>query len=109
MGRVADVVNILLFGAACAAFALGIGMLNMPQSPRWLVMAGRDYEARAVLARLRSGDPDTIEHEIDEIKTEVAAKPGTWHDLHQFLGQTPLALALLAVAGLSFLLYALLN
>jgi sugar porter (SP) family MFS transporter len=60
---------------AVPAFALGIGMLRMPQSPRWLVMAGRDYEARATL--------DTIEQEILEIKDEVAAKPGTWADLRQ--------------------------
>ena len=66
---------------AVPALALGIGMLNMPQSPRWLVMAGRDFEARAVLARMRSGDPDTIEQEIVEIKGEVAAKPGAWSDL----------------------------
>ena len=66
---------------AVPALALGIGMLRMPQSPRWLVMAGRDFEARAVLARMRSGDPDTIEQEIVEIKGEVAAKPGAWSDL----------------------------
>ena len=55
----------------------------MPQSPRWLVMAGRDFEARAVLARVRSGDPETIEQEILEIKDEVKAKPGTWADLRR--------------------------
>ena len=68
---------------AVPALALGIGMLQMPQSPRWLVMAGRDFEARAVLARMRSGDPDTIEQEIVEIKGEVGAKPGTWSDLRK--------------------------
>ena len=34
---------------AVPALALGIGMLRMPQSPRWLVMVGEDYKARAVL------------------------------------------------------------
>jgi hypothetical protein len=38
-----------------------------------------------------------------------AIAPGSWADLHQFLGHTPLALALLAAAGLSFLVYALIN
>ena len=66
---------------AVPAFFLFAGMLRMPQSPRWLVMAGRDFEARAVLARIRSGDPDTIEQEIVDIKGEVAAKPGRWSDL----------------------------
>ncbi len=68
---------------AVPAFFLFAGMLKMPQSPRWLVMAGRDFEARAVLARIRSGDPDTIEQEIVDIKGEVSAKPGTWRDLRQ--------------------------
>jgi hypothetical protein len=38
-----------------------------------------------------------------------AIAPGSWADLHQLLGNTPLALALLALAGLSFLAYALIN
>jgi len=66
---------------AVPAFFLFAGMMRMPQSPRWLVMAGRDFEARAVLARIRAGDPDTIEQEIVDIKGEVSAKPGTWGDL----------------------------
>ncbi len=53
---------------AVPAIVLGLGMLRMPQSPRWLVMAGEDYEASAVLERIRSGDPDTIEQEIVEIQ-----------------------------------------
>jgi len=38
-----------------------------------------------------------------------AIAPGMWADLHQFLGHTQLALALLALAGLSFLVYAMIN
>ena len=71
-----------MLGLGCVpAFALGIGMLRMPQSPRWLVMVGRDYEARAISARMRSGDPETIEHEIDEIKGSIDAKPASWSEL----------------------------
>jgi sugar porter (SP) family MFS transporter len=81
------------------AFFLFAGMLKMPQSPRWLVMAGRDFEARAVLARMRSGDPDTIEQEIVEIKGEVAAKPGTWRDL----GNPVIKAALVVGIGLAIL------
>ena len=66
---------------AVPAIVLGLGMLRMPQSPRWLVMAGEDYEARAVLERIRSGDPDTIEQEIVEIEEDLKAEPGTWKDL----------------------------
>ena len=41
---------------AVPALALLIGMLRMPQSPRWLVMVGEDYKARLVLSRIRSDD-----------------------------------------------------
>jgi sugar porter (SP) family MFS transporter len=84
---------------AVPAFFLFAGMLRMPQSPRWLVMAGRDFEARAVLARVRAGDPETIEQEIVEIKGEVAAKPGTWRDL----GQPLVKAALVVGIGLAIL------
>ena len=68
---------------AVPAIVLGLGMLRMPQSPRWLVMAGERYEARAVLSRIRAGDPDTIEQEIVEIEEDLSAEPGTWRDLLQ--------------------------
>src|SRR6202008_2496965 len=41
---------------AVPALVLGIGMLRMPQSPRWLVMVGEDYKAGLVLTRIRSND-----------------------------------------------------
>lgn len=68
---------------AVPAVVLGLGMLRMPQSPRWLVMAGEEYEARAVLSRIRAGDPDTIEQEIVEIEEGLEEEPGTWRDLLQ--------------------------
>nr|GAT60721.1 general substrate transporter [Mycena chlorophos] len=47
------------------ALILGVGILFMPFSPRWLVNQGRDDEARAVLARAR-GVP--LESELVEIE-----------------------------------------
>ncbi len=63
------------------ALALGFGMLRMPQSPRWLVMTGDDYAARATLARIRVDDPDTIDRELAEIKESIDERPGGWHEL----------------------------
>ena len=60
---------------AVPAFFLFAGMLKMPQSPRWLVMAGRDFEARAVLRESR-GRRHAIEQEIVDIEGEVSAEPG---------------------------------
>ncbi|KAA0272723.1 MAG: hypothetical protein EDQ89_07110 [Acidobacteria bacterium] len=67
-------------GALPAVFLL-IGMLRMPQSPRWLVMAGRGYEAKAVLARIREDDPELIDAELDEISDSIVEEPGGWRDL----------------------------
>ena len=58
-----------MLGLGCVpALALAFGMLRMPQSPRWLVMSGDDYAARATLAKIRVDDPDTIDRELEEIK-----------------------------------------
>jgi sugar porter (SP) family MFS transporter len=66
---------------AVPALALGIGMMEMPQSPRWLVMAGKDYIARATLARIRTGDEEAITQELEEIKESLEVDPGGWRDL----------------------------
>ena len=66
---------------AVPALALGIGMLEMPQSPRWLVMVGQDYAARKVLEKIRRDDEEAITEELEEIKGSIEAKPGGWRDL----------------------------
>ncbi len=66
---------------AVPAILLLVGMLRMPQSPRWLVMAGRGYEARSVLAQIREDDPAKIDAELDEIADGIDTEPGGWRDL----------------------------
>jgi SP family galactose:H+ symporter-like MFS transporter len=73
--------RLMLGLGAVPALALAIGMLRMPQSPRWLVMSGDDFAARATLAKIRVDDPDTIDRELEEIKGAVEEKPGAWRDL----------------------------
>lgn len=71
-----------MLGLGCVpALALAFGMLRMPQSPRWLVMHGDDFAARATLAKIRVDDPDTIDRELDEIKDSIEEKPGQWSEL----------------------------
>src|SRR3954452_11328961 len=73
-----------MLGLGCVpALALAFGMLRMPQSPRWLVMTGDHFTARATLARIRGDDPDTIDREIAEIKDSIDEQPGQWSDLLQ--------------------------
>jgi SP family galactose:H+ symporter-like MFS transporter len=71
-----------MLGLGCLpAILLAVGMLRMPQSPRWLVMSGNDFAARATLTKIRVDDPDVIDRELAEIKESLDAKPGAWGEL----------------------------
>ncbi|WP_432503913.1 sugar porter family MFS transporter [Kineococcus arenarius] len=69
--------------AALPAIALFIGMLRMPESPRWLVSKGRDADALAVLKQVRS--PERAEAELAEVhalaEEEEQAHVGGFSDL----------------------------
>jgi sugar porter (SP) family MFS transporter len=59
--------------AAIPAVAFFFALFGIPQSPRWLVKAGRREEARDVLARL--GEPD-VDRELREIEATLVAQSG---------------------------------
>ena len=56
LGHIDGVWRIMFGICALPAVALFVGMLRMPESPRWLVEKGRDDEALAVLKTVRSED-----------------------------------------------------
>jgi sugar porter (SP) family MFS transporter len=60
--------------AAVPSVVLLVGMLFMPETPRWLVLHGREDEARAVLRRARDSDEE-VERELREIR-EVGEEEG---------------------------------
>jgi SP family galactose:H+ symporter-like MFS transporter len=92
-----------------AMFALGavpgllflIGLMFLPESPRWLVLRGMLDKARASLARLRgAGTP--VERELDEIVRTAQAEAGQKHSYAALLAPT-IRPALIVGMGLFFL------
>ncbi len=56
LGHVTGVWRIMFGVCALPAIALFVGMLRMPESPRWLVDKGRNDDALAVLKTVRSNE-----------------------------------------------------
>ncbi|MET0190430.1 MAG: sugar porter family MFS transporter, partial [Pseudonocardia sediminis] len=65
-GEEPGVWRFMLLVALLPAIALFVGMLRMPESPRWLMAQGREAEALAVLEQVRS--PERARAEIDEVR-----------------------------------------
>ncbi len=66
--------------AVCAlpALALFIGMLRMPESPRWLIAQGRTEDARAIMRRIRPAERADAEiadiaRSLEETRTQIGA------------------------------------
>ena len=59
---------------------LVLGMIAMPESPRWLLKTGAEKAARDALSLVRS--PDEIEAEVKEIHEDLAHnRPAAWTEL----------------------------
>ena len=82
-GEQPSVWRYMLLVAALPAIALFVGMLRMPESPRWLVSKGRDAEALDVLRQVRS--PERAEAELAEVhelaEEERESQAGGWANL----------------------------
>jgi len=65
--------------AVIPAAAFGIGLLFIPNSPRWLAGRGHLDQARAVLKRIRA--PEQVEGELNQIQHSVGQQKGNWSEL----------------------------
>jgi sugar porter (SP) family MFS transporter len=66
---------------AVPGIVLAIGMMILPESPRWLAGHGRIIDAKRVLQELRGGD---ITEELSALRTDIAAEG------HQLAGASEL-------------------
>jgi major inositol transporter-like SP family MFS transporter len=64
-GHLEDVWRLMLGVAALPALALFIGMLRVPESPRWLIKHRRNDEALSILREIRN--PERAQAEFDDI------------------------------------------
>ncbi|KAL6974406.1 hypothetical protein U1Q18_028588 [Sarracenia purpurea var. burkii] len=115
--------RLMLGLAAFPAIAVGIGVMLMPESPRWLVMKGRREEAREVLIRTSENEEeaDARLEEITKAASDTAAAAaeastlttttttwngqGVWKEL--LLKPTPpIRRILLAAVGINFFMQA---
>ena len=71
--------RLMLGLAVVPALAMLLGMLFMPETPRWLVAKDREPEAREVLRRSR--DEDAVEKEIHDIKSVERQEEGGVREL----------------------------
>lgn len=62
--------------AAVPAVVLAVGVMFMPESPKWLLKQNREKEARKVMGLTR--DEQEIEKEMKQMKKIEAEKEGTW-------------------------------
>ena len=81
--------------AVVPAAAFGIGLMFIPNSPRWLADRGKTDQARAVLKRIRP--PDKVEGELDEIQQSLKQQKGHWSELFSPL----LRMAMIVGVGLA--------
>lgn len=75
--------RMMLAISAIPAVLLWLGMLFMPESPRWLALHNREDEARAVMQRVRH-DPQQRDKEMAAmIAGNAENEPASWSDLRE--------------------------
>jgi len=65
--------------AVIPAAAFGIGLLFIPDSPRWLAARDRIADAQAVLKRIRV--PNEVRSELSSIRQSVGQQKAAWSEL----------------------------
>lgn len=88
----------MLIMGVIPAVGLLIGMIFLPESPRWLMLKGLHDKAKQVLDKVRTREDD-IPAELQEIQKALNSEKGDWH----MLLQPWIRPALIAGFGMAFL------
>lgn len=94
----------MLAGAAVPAIVLVLGLVLLPETPRWLVQHGRTDEAWQVLQQTQTGDED-IEAEMSRIREVITVDSGAtsrFRDLWTPMVRPMLIVAVLLAVGQQF-------
>lgn len=76
--------RLMLLAIAIPALVMFIGVLTIPRSPRWLILKGKEQDAREVLENTRETQEE-VELEIKEINQSIenSKKQGGWELLRK--------------------------
>jgi len=90
------------------AVILGVGMLFLPASPRWLMSRSLMDKAEGVLKRIRN--TDDVQEEAAAIKETLSEETGGWKELFQSWVRLPLIIgigiaSIQAVTGINVVIY----
>ncbi|XP_038878586.1 probable polyol transporter 6 [Benincasa hispida] len=102
--------RIMLGLAGIPALGVGLGVLSMPESPRWLVMKGKSEEARKVLLKISTNEIEA-EERLRAITDAAAAAAAGWHGQgvwkELLINPTkPIRRMLIAAVGINFFMQA---
>lgn len=90
----------MLAAEAAPAFVFLFLLFPIPESPKWLIQAGREAEARKTLARI--GGPAYVDSEVTAVRDVLAQEEGSFSELFSRNFRLPLLIAFVLMVGSQF-------